>query len=447
MSPHNPARMYFASQYMYRSDDRGDNWIRISPDLSRNFKADTLPIMGKVWPRGSVALNASTTTLSNVVTIDESPVLEGLLYAGTDDGLLQITEDGGRSWRRIENFPGVPKYTYVSDVFASARDANTVFVTLNNWQRGDYKPYIVKSTDRGRTFTNITGNLSGRYDVWAIAQDHINADLLFVGTEFGLFVTLDGGKLWTQLKGGMPTTQVRDLTLHKRESDVVMATFGRGFYVLDDYSAFREMNAATLAEDYRLFPLRHAYAFTPGGLAPAGAAGVLPMSGNYATPNPPVGAWITYNVRATLPATEKLVLTISDNTGKQVRRCELDRTPGLKRFAWNLNGDPAPASAGGARGGRGGGGGGAAGGAIEAGTPATTDSTNARGGAAATGGAPAITACVGGQGGAFGRGGRGGGSTRVPTGIYKASIGRMSGTTVTQIGPAQTFSVLPLLQP
>lgn len=437
MSPHNSQRMYFASQYVYRTDDRGDNWTRISGDLSRNLNRDTLSIMGKVWPRGSVALNASTTTLSNVVTIDESPVLEGLIYAGTDDGLLQVTEDGGKNWRRIETFPGVPKFTYISDVAASPRDAGTVFVTLNNWQRRDYKPYIVKSTDRGRTWTNITGNLTGRHNVWTIAQDHINSDLLFTGTEFGLFVTVDGGKLWTQLKGGLPITQVRDLTLHKRENDVVIGTFGRGFYVLDDYSALREISPATVAEEARLFPLRHAYAFTPGGVAPAGAAGVLPISGNWSTPNPPVGAWITYNVKSEIPATDKLVLTISDNTGRTMRRCELDRTPGLRRFVWNLNGDPVA----GPQAGRAGGGGGRGG--APGGAPAGTDSARS-----ATPAAPALTACTGapGGGGGFG-GGRGGAqATRVPTGVYRASIGRMVGTTVTPIGPVQSFSVLPLLQ-
>jgi photosystem II stability/assembly factor-like uncharacterized protein len=449
MSPHNPARIYFASQFVYRSDDRGDNWVKVSPDLSRNLNRDTLPIMGKVWPRGSVALNVSTTALSNAVAIDESPVLEGLIYVGTDDGLLQVTEDGGKNWRRIETFPGVPKWTYVSDVHASPRDANTVFVTLNNWQRGDYKPFIVKSTDRGRTFTNITGNLGGRYNVWTIAQDFINPDLLFTGTEFGLFVSVDGGRAWTQIKGGLPITQVRDLTLHKRESDLVMATFGRGFYVLDDYSALREITPATLTERVRLFPLRHAYAFTPGGLAPAGAAGVLAISGNYSTPNPPVGAWITYNVATALPADQRLVLTISDNTGRPVRRCELDRTVGLRRIVWNLNGDPVPLdSAARSRlaqqGGFGGGGAAAA---------AAPDSSARGDRGAAVPGVPGVTPCVApAQGGGFGGGGGGGGgrgagaAPRVAPGVYRASIGTMAGTTVTPVGPTQTFNVLALPQ-
>jgi hypothetical protein len=445
MSPHSPTRIYFGSQYLYRSDDRGDHWNRISPDLSRNLRRDTLPIMGKVWPAGSVALNASTTSLSNIVTIDESPLLEGLIYAGTDDGLLQITQDGGKNWVRVEDFPGVPKFTYVADVISSPRDANTVFVALNNWQRGDYKPYVVKSTDRGRTWTNITGNLPAKHDVWALAPDHADGDLIFAGTEFGLFVTVDGGQRWTQLKGGLPVTQVRDITIQKRENDLVLATFGRGFYVLDDYSALREINPQTLAEETRLFPLRHAYSYQPGGSANAGAAGVGALSGNWTTPNPPVGAWITYNVKQDLPADAKLVLTITDNGGTQVRRCELDKTAGLRRFVWNLNGDPgltfglpAPGA------GRGGGGGG--------GNPPAATATPAPA-VPATPTPPTIQMCVVpppaagfGGGGGGGRGGAGG-PQRVPNGIYRASIGKMVGGVVTPIGPSQTFNVLTLLQP
>jgi photosystem II stability/assembly factor-like uncharacterized protein len=145
ISPHSPKRLYWASSRLYRSDDRGDTWTVISPDLSRNLNRDEIPIMGRVWPADSVARNMSTTDLSNIVSLDESPLLEGLIYVGTDDGLVQVTEDGGKSWRKIDQFPGVPQWTYVSDVLASPRDVDTVFVALNNWQRGDYKPYLVKS--------------------------------------------------------------------------------------------------------------------------------------------------------------------------------------------------------------------------------------------------------------------------------------------------------------
>ena len=288
ISPHSPRRLYWASNFVYRTDDRGDSWTRISPDLSRNLNRDEIPIMGKLWPADSIARNTSTTPLSNVVTIDESPLLEGLLYVGTDDGLIQVTEDGGKNWRKVEQFPGVPQWTYVTDVFASPREADTVFATLNNWQRGDYKPYVVKSADRGKTWTNITGNLPAKHDAWSIVQDHVNANLLFVGTEFALFASIDGGKQWTQLKGGLPPAQIRDMTVQKRENDLVLATFGRGFYVLDDYSALRDLSPAALAEDAKLFPLRDAYLYNLLGLSPAGSAGLSSALGTVARGESPV---------------------------------------------------------------------------------------------------------------------------------------------------------------
>jgi hypothetical protein len=402
ISPHSSRRLYWASNRLYRSDDRGDTWTVISPDLSRNLNRDEIPIMGKVWPAGSVALNVSTTDLSNIVSLDESPLVEGLIYVGTDDGLVQVTEDGGKTWRKIEQFPGVPQWTYVTDVFPSPRDANTVFVTLNNWQRGDYKPYVVKSLDRGRTWANITGDLPDRHDVWTIVQDHVNGDLLFAGTEFGLFVTVDGGKRWVELEGGLPNIQVRDLAVQRRENDLVLATFGRGFYVLDDYSALREVNAQALAEDARLFPLRDAYSFSQTGMAPAGTAGIGPLSGNWTAPNPPFGAVFTYHLRDALPADAKLVLTISDETGRRVRRMDLDKTAGLRRAVWNLRGDP----------------------------PAMTTPP-------AQGGAP--------QQGAGGRGGFQQAPLAAP-GRYQAVLGKQVGDTVTPIGPAQTFHVVQIQQ-
>ena len=395
LSPHAAKRLYWASNYVYRSDDRGDTWARISPDLTRQLKWEELPIMGRVWPADAVAYHESTTALSNVVSLDESPLLEGLLYAGTDDGLLQVTEDGGGTWRKVEDFPGVPKWTYVSDVFASPRDAGTVFVALNNWQRGDYKPYLVMSPDRGRTWTNISGDLPDRHDVWAVAQDHVNGNLLFAGTEFGLFVSMNGGSSWLQMKGGLPTTQVRDLAVQRRESDLVLGTFGRGFYVLDDYSALRAMTPQVLAEETRLFPLRDAYLYSPTGLAPPGSAGLGPMGGNWTAPNPPFGAVFTYNVARPLPQEARLMVAITDDTGRQVRRLDIDRSVGLRRAIWNLRVDSGSATA--------------------AGPGAQPGASPGRGSLQ-----PALAA----------------------PGRYRATLGSMTGDTFTAIGPSQTFGVV-----
>jgi photosystem II stability/assembly factor-like uncharacterized protein len=400
VSPHNPMRLYWGSNILYRTDDRGDSWTRVSNDLSRNLDPVEIPIMGKLWkPETTVSWNRATTALSNIVSLDESPLLEGLLYIGTDDGLLQVSENGGKTWRRVESFPGVPSGTYVTDVAASTRDANIVFVSFSNWQRGDYKPYLLKSTDRGRTFTSIAGNLPDRHPIWAVNQDHVNGDLMFVGTEFALFFTADGGQRWTRLRGGLPTAQIRDMDIQKRENDLVLGTFGRSFYVLDDYSALREVSAAALGEEARLFPLRHAYQYSQLGQLRA-------TGDDWTAANPPYGAVFTYHVRQDFPADTRLVLTVADPGGRQVRRLDLDKAAGLRRVAWNLTGDPPPAPAGAPEAGRGGFG--------------------------------------GGGGGRGGRGGGGGGGAPVQPGRYIATLGKMTGETVTPIGPSQAFVVIPL---
>ena len=401
VSPHNPTRLYWGSNFLYRTDDRGDSWRRVSTDLTRQLDPVEVPIMGKLWdPATTVSWNRATTALSNIVTIEESPVLEGLLYVGTDDGLLQVSEDGGKMWRRTEKFPGVPDYTYVTDIAASPRDANVVFVSLNNWQRGDYKPYVMRSADRGRTFTPVTGNLPDRHPVWAIVQDHANGDLLFAGTEFGLFFTVDGGKRWVQLKGGLPVAQVRDLDVQKRETDLALGTFGRSFYVLDDYSALREVSAAALNEEARLFPLRHAYQYPQLGQIRA-------VQSDWTAPNPPYGAILTYHVRDAMPAGTSLAISIRDNDGREVSRLAVDSAAGLRRVAWNLTAQP-PAP------------------------PPAAGAPDPAGGAQGGG--------RGGRGG--GRGG--GGGAPVPLGRYTAVLLKITGETSTPIGPPQSFHVAEL---
>ena len=333
ISPHDSRRLYYAGDRVYRSDDRGESWVTVSPDLTRQLDATKIEIMGKVWPTYAVAFNQATTTLSTITALDESPLVEGLIYAGTDDGLVQITEDGGATWRKVEQLPEVAPYAYVTDVHASPRDAGTVFVTLNNYQRGDYKPYVLRSTDRGRTWTSIASNLPARSGAWSVAQDHVNGDLIFAGLEFGVWVTVDGGAGWVQLEGGMPTAQARDLAIHRRAADLVVGTFGRGVYILDDYSPLRELTGETLAADAALLPLRDVYLFDVLGQQQA-------AWGNVATPNPPVGAVFTYTAARAPAAGAALVLTIADDGGRQVRRLTLTARPGVNRVTWDLRGDP-----------------------------------------------------------------------------------------------------------
>ncbi|HVF59665.1 MAG TPA: glycosyl hydrolase, partial [Thermoanaerobaculia bacterium] len=262
VSPHAPTRLYFAANKVFRSDDRGDSWKRVSPDLTRRLDRNTLKIMGRVWGPDAVFKNSASSYFGNVVALAESPKVEGLLYAGTDDGLVQVSEDGGASWRKIERFPGVPEMTYVARLDAGKHDASTVYAAFDNHKMGDFKPYALKSTDRGKTWTSIAGDLPEKGTVYALAEDHVNRDLLFAGTEFGVFFTVDGGKKWIQLNGGMPTIAVRDIAIQQRENDLVLATFGRGFYILDDYTPLRHVRTeADLEKDAILYPVKKTWMF------------------------------------------------------------------------------------------------------------------------------------------------------------------------------------------
>jgi photosystem II stability/assembly factor-like uncharacterized protein len=349
ISPHAPSRLYYGGNRLWRSDDRGATWTALGGDLTRDLDRDTIPIMGRVWPENAVARNLYTTDLSVISTVDESPLIEGLLYVGTDDGLIQVSEDAGRTWRRVDHFPGLPAMSYVTDVHASPIDPNTVFATFNNWQRGDYRPWILKSPDRGRTWTSITANLPARSGAWSIIQDHVDPELLFAGMEFGVWFSYDGGAHWTELRGGFPTIQARDLQIQRRENDLVVGTFGRGAYILDDYTALRHIDDRVLAGPATLFPLRPALLYDELGQARA-------AWGNETTPNPPFGALLTYYLPEAR-ADAQLAVTVSDAAGERVRRFEVPEEIGIRRAAWNLRADPPPSAEGGGRGGRGGRGG------------------------------------------------------------------------------------------
>jgi len=256
VSPHSHTRLYFAANKLFRSDDRGDTWRAISGDLTRQTDRNKLPVMGRVWEPDAVAKNQSTSLYGNVVALSESPKKEGFIYVGTDDGLIQVTSDGGQNWTKYEKFTGVPDTTYVSRLAASQHDANVVYAAFDNHKNEDFKPYLLKSSDTGKTWTSIAGNLPETGTVYAFAEDTVNPNLLFAGTEFGVFFTVDGGQHWVQLKGGLPTIAVRDMVMQAREGDLVIATFGRGFYVLDDISALRQVKPEALDKSAALFPVK-----------------------------------------------------------------------------------------------------------------------------------------------------------------------------------------------
>jgi hypothetical protein len=369
ISPHSHTRLYFASQRLYRSDDRGDSWKAVSGDLTKQVDRNKLPVMGKVWGPDAVAKNASTSFYGNIVALAESPKKEGLIYVGTDDGLVQITEDGGAHWTKYDKFAGVPDTTYVSRLFASNHDANTVFATFDHHKESDFKPYILKSTDAGKTWTSISSNLPENGPVLAFAEDTVNPHLLFAGTEFGLWFSIDDGKKWIQLKGGLPTISVHDITIHPTTGDVVLASFGRGFYILDDPSVLRDLKPEQLQSEAVVYPQRDTLMYIESSPIGGRGKGFLGDQ-HYFGDNPPYGATFTYylkdaykskkeqrqevekkadkeNKLAPYPSNDELraeadeeapsvFLTVVDADGNPLRRVGAVNKAGMNRVAWDL---------------------------------------------------------------------------------------------------------------
>ena len=271
VSNHKSGRVYFAANKLFRTDDYGNNWTVLSDDLTRQINRNELKIMDQVWSIDAVAKNRSTSPYGTIVAFSESPVDENLLVVGTDDGLIQVSTNGGDDWRKIENISGVPNNTYVNMVYCSQHDANVIYAAFNNHKYGDFKPYIYKSNNKGATWTKISNNLPERGSVYSIEEDHVDKDLVFCGTEFGVFFSSNGGGHWRQLKAGVPTIAVRDLAIQRRENDLVLGTFGRGFYVLDDYSSLRNIGDGNMAEKAAIYPIRDAYIYEQN--APLGVKG------------------------------------------------------------------------------------------------------------------------------------------------------------------------------
>lgn len=316
ISPHSHTRLYFAGNRVFRSDDRGNTWKPISPDLTRQIDRNLLPVMGKVWGPDSPNKAVSTSLYGNIVALTESPLKDGLLAAGTDDGLIQITEDGGAHWQKIESFPGVPDRTYVSRLAASRFDDRVIYATFDNHKNSDFKPYVLRSADLGRTWTSIAANLPESGPVLAFVEDTVNRDLLFAGTENGLWFTVDGGKKWVQLKGGLPTIAVRDAVIQQRESDLVLATFGRGFYVLDDLSPLRTVNSQMLEQESTFFPVRNALMYIEaeplGGHKKAHQGDAF-----YEAENPPFGAVFTYYLKEKFKSLKEKRQELEKETAKK----------------------------------------------------------------------------------------------------------------------------------
>jgi len=366
ISHHSHARIYMMANKVFRSDDRGNSWEVISEDLTSGVDRNSWPVMDHFWSWDAVVKDVSTSLWGTGVSLSESRLDENLLYAGTDDGVVSITTNGGESWKQVSAFPGIPEHTYVSDLMADRFDAAVVYATFDNRKRDDFTPYVMKSTDRGQSWFSISANLPENGTVHTIEQDPEVPGLLFVGTEFGFFFSIDGGGAWTKLASGLPTIAVRDMAIQEQKNDLVLATFGRGFYILDDYTPLRELaiNKEILEQTSHIFPVADALMYIKTG-------GKYGQGSNFFTSkNPDFGATFTYYLKE-VPKTMKverqekekelfkekqpipqptrdqlkleeaeeapyLVFAIRDDSGAGIRKLYKKASKGVNRLTWDL---------------------------------------------------------------------------------------------------------------
>jgi photosystem II stability/assembly factor-like uncharacterized protein len=370
LSPHSSTRLFYAAEKVFQSDDRGETWRIISPDLTRQIDRNQLKVMDRVWSVDTIAKNASTSMYGSIIALSESPLREGLLYVGSDDGLISVSEDGGDNWRTDDSFRGVPDMSLVEDIISSLHDENVAYAVFDNHKRGDYKPYVLKTTNRGKNWKLISNDLPEWGSAHTIAEDHIDPNLLFVGTEFGLFFSQNGGENWTKMTAKFPTISVRDVEIQRRENDLIVGTFGRGIYILDDYSPLRTGQADLQEREATLFDVKDSWLYLQGyqyGGERKGSNGDAFFSAD----NPAYGAVFSYYLRDGYQSMQqqrreqekaiekeggdtpypswdtlrkedreeapRVFLEVKDANGEVVRRIDAVAKKGFHRVAWDMH--------------------------------------------------------------------------------------------------------------
>lgn len=366
ISEHNNRRLYFAANKIFRTNDQGNSWDVISPDLTRGVPKKMMKLMGRSW---SIDEFASKGSLANITTIAESPLDENILYAGSGDGLIHVTVDAGKTWVAAASLPGITEFTRINQIIASRHNKLVAYAACQAFGYGDYKPYLLKTTDGGKTWFSLNANLPEKGSTYSIAEDHIKADLLFVGTQFGLYFTIDGGKEWIKYSSGLPNTTITDMEIQRRQNDLVVATFGRGVYILDDYSALRDLTKETIQKKAFIFPVRDALMYVEAN--PFGFPGKAFQGGGfYTSPNPQPGAVFTYFIKDELKTLKQkrrdqekekqkkgedidypaydvlkkesdqeppyLLFEITDDRGNTIRKIKADAAKGVGRITWDL---------------------------------------------------------------------------------------------------------------
>jgi hypothetical protein len=331
LSPHDPRTIYAGTQRLWKSADRGDTWTSLG-DLTTGVDRSTLAIMGQPPGPTTLSLDDGVPYYPTITAIAESPLRRGLLYVGTDDGNLQVSQDDGRTWAKVSGaVPGLPASSWVSGIEASRHAEGTVYVAFDNHASDDYGNYLYRSTDHGKTWTSIAGDLPADRVVKAVHEDPKNPSLVYVGTEFGFFWSPDGGVHWNRLDGGLPTVPVNDFLIHPRDNDLVLATHGRGIWILDSISAIQGLTPDVVSSPAHLFPIRPTRTIRYANLK--AHQGDLLFRGE----NPPAGAIIDYYLRegGTAPA-----LTVLDASGTLVRTLEATAERGVNRVVWDLRHEP-----------------------------------------------------------------------------------------------------------
>jgi photosystem II stability/assembly factor-like uncharacterized protein len=413
LSPHNPRTIYLGGDRLFRSYNRGETWVA-SPDLTNNIGRNDRPIMGVAGTAPMASKHDGAASYSNIVTISESPVVPGILWVGTNDGNVQVSRDGGATWKNVVgSVKGVPKETHVSRVEASHFDASTAYVSFDGHRTDDHKPYVFVTKDLGETWTSLASNLpQGHVNV--IKEDPKNRNLLYLGTEYAFYVSLNAGGEWKRFMNGLPTVRVDDVLVHPRDNDLVLGTHGRGIWIMDDITPLQQLTEERLKFDTDVVDVRSATAW----INDIQKAILVEGAKHFRGQNPPRGSAISYWLKSALPADVRI--TISDVSGREIRTLDGSKDAGLHRVYWDLT----PGGRG-ARGGRG------------AAQPPTTGQTApaapgagaqpapATQEAATTPGAqPAAQPAAAGRGG----GGRGGFALTVPAGTYLVRV--MSGDKV-----------------
>jgi photosystem II stability/assembly factor-like uncharacterized protein len=361
LSPHNPRVVYAGGNRLFRSLDRGDTWTA-TIDLSKQIDRGTLPIMGVPGKDPMASKHDGYSGYGYIVTVAESPKMPGIIWVGTDDGNVQISKDGGSTWTNVsKNVPGIGDTYHISRVEPSSYDAATCYLSVDGHRLNDMKPYLFVTKDYGATWTSIVNNLPKWGNVNVVKEDPKNKDLLYVGTEFGLFISLNGGAEWKPFMSGMPTMRIDDILVHPRDNDLIVGTHGRGIFILDDITPLQQLSQKVTDSEAHLFEVR------PGTIwqNDLRLARYWGASKLFRGQNPAPGTAISYYLKS--PASGEVKITISDYTGKVVRNLVGTNEPGLNRVQWNLRGDPLQRPQGG--GGRGGGGGGRGGGGFAQGLP------------------------------------------------------------------------------